>query len=1333
MLTDCGKLLDDNKHSQGCKELLETVKQYKYLGTWITEDGKCISEVKRRMAKAKDDFWQCKEFLRANLNTLLFSRSEKKGKVYVFDKVFKPNASQEKVYNEAAKVIVKDVLSGFNGTIFAYGQTSSGKTHTMEGVLGDPIHQGIIPRIIGDIFNHIYSMDENLEFHIKVSYYEIYMDKIRDLLDEADLRKIETSAYGLAKFKEWVDKRGKICDYANISANEFNNLLCKFYAEVKATKPNQISKINLAVHEDKNRVPFVKGATERFVSSPEEVMDAIEEGKANRHIAVTNMNEHSSRSHSVFLINVKQENLENDKKLSGKLYLVDLAGSEKVSKTGAEGMVLDEAKNINKSLSALGNVIAALADGTKTHVPYRDSKLTRILQESLGGNSRTTIIICGSPASFNEGETKSTLEFGKRAKTIKNVVIVNEELTAEEWKRRYEKEKEKVARLKGQLTKLQNEVQRWRIGMYSLLHHFSETVQQIPSIFVDRFLLSSVWKFKADMLLEIRSLKGEKKLSLNGLERIIHPIDVSEPSQLALLYLVQCRFAAQFFPDGGVANSVPSCLSNDSSEVLYLSSLDSALVVYEFLQLGFDLLKSSSSSTPYSIQGVGSKHSSIPKAILRETLIKETFMKEYCSQIILTKNQTSKCDSVPLDEQLSEKDVMESSTISQTNSVIGLDKAATEKPSFAGPITGEISNEERVRMEEERMRLYAQLDEKDDELNHQSQLVEKLKDQMLEQEELITSTRRDYEIVQQEMTRIQQENESAKDEVKEVLQALEELAVNYDQKSQEVENKNRENESISEELSSKITNLNNTQNELQGIKDSTLHQRKRVTEMLTNLLKDLGEVGVVVGGSAAEIKQPTGGDMNGRIEEEFTVARLYISKMKSEVKGIAQRCGSLETFQADTNKKIDAYEKELSEAKLLISQYEAKMKSLSESMKDVENKKRNLEEAVDSLNEECAKMKAAEEMHIMSSKEKEKEKDMANDMREALEQQIEKHRDAHQSQLSALRDEIAEKQSLMDQLKEYQDYDKLKQVEEDKSMKLQELLLMSDRREQARQDLKGLEETVAKELQTLHNLRKLFVQDLQSRVKKSSLGEESDESIGSLAQKQKISFLENNLDQLTKVHKQLVRDNADLRCELPKLEKRLRATMERVKALESALKDAKEGAMRDRKRYQYEVDRIKEAVRQKNLARRGQHPQIAKPIRAGQHPLPHPAGTGIRGGGVITPQNRGHSPVHSNNFSRSETDAGSRKSPQFPANSNRPLTEADLAAMKARNKKANLGGNSPVVAKIPSTEVSRVAVYCIMIEIFGSVWLSSKTLLTNGFQAPSIISESVIGYFSGMG
>lgn len=259
-----------------------------------------------------------------------------------------------------------------------------------------------------DIFNHIYEVNGNAEFIIKVSYYEIYMEKVRDLLD--------------------------------------------------------ITKTNLSVKEDKNRVPYVKGATERFVTNPEEVFEAIEEGKSNRHIAVTNMNEHSSRSHSVFLINVQQECLESHRKLSGKLYLVDLAGSEKVSKTGAEGHVLDEAKNINKSLSALGNVISALADGNKSHIPYRDSKLTRILQESLGGNAKTTIIICCSPAEFNEAETRTTLDFGKRAKTIHNVVTINEDLTADEWKTKYEREKEKVAKLRGRLEQLEDELRHWRQG-----------------------------------------------------------------------------------------------------------------------------------------------------------------------------------------------------------------------------------------------------------------------------------------------------------------------------------------------------------------------------------------------------------------------------------------------------------------------------------------------------------------------------------------------------------------------------------------------------------------------------------------------------------------------------------------------------------------------------------------------------------------------------------------------------------------------------------------------------------------------------------------------------
>uniref|UniRef100_A0A8D9A8Y4 Kinesin-like protein n=1 Tax=Cacopsylla melanoneura TaxID=428564 RepID=A0A8D9A8Y4_9HEMI len=908
------------------------------------------------------------------------------GKFYLFDKVFKPNASQEKVYDEAAKSIVTDVLAGYNGTIFAYGQTSSGKTHTMEGVLGDSGKQGIIPRIVNDIFNHIYQMDENLEFIIKVSYFEIYMDKIRDLLD--------------------------------------------------------VSKVNLSVHEDKNRVPFVKGATERFVGKPEEVFEVIEEGKSNRHIAVTNMNEHSSRSHSVFLINVKQENLENEKKLSGKLYLVDLAGSEKVSKTGAEGTVLDEAKNINKSLSALGNVISALADGNKTHIPYRDSKLTRILQESLGGNARTTIIICCSPASFNEAETKSTLDFGRRAKTIKNVVTVNEELTAEEWKRRYEKEKEKSSRYKGKLEKLQLELDRWRGG---------ETVKEDEQV------------------------------------NLADPVDMA--ASIAPT------------PESGPASILPA----------------------------------------------------IPGGIM----------------------------------------------------------------------LGSMSNDERQKLEEERERLYQQLDEKDEEINQQSQEQIMLKEQIMEQEELITSARRDHEQLQQEMTRLTQESESAKEEVKEVLQALEELAVNYDQKSQELDAKNKEFETLTEELTQKQATLNTTSTELQQIKDLSNHQKKRINEMLSNLLKDLCEIGLVIG-SEGDMKVTSDG--TGKLEEEFTVARLYISKMKSEVKNLVARCSSMESSQAEEHKKASEYEKELAETRLALSHHEARMKSLQESMKEAENKKRSLEECVDALREECAKLKAAEQVTAVSSKEKAEEKEKANEVKVALEQQMDQLRDVHQKQVAELRDEIADKQAMITELKDMNqkyllsheaiknDYEKLKKEEQEKSEKLQELILTNERREQARKDLKGLEDTVTKELQTLHNLRKLFVQDLQARIKKSVTSEETEDDGGSLAQRQKISFLENNLDQLTKVHKQLVRDNADLRCELPKLEKRLRATMERVKALETALKEAKEGAMKDRKRYQYEVDRIKEAVRQKNLARRGPVPQIAKPIRAGpQTPV-------IRPGGVTSPR-----------------------------------------------------------------------------------------------------------------
>ncbi|XP_020315106.1 kinesin heavy chain isoform X3 [Oncorhynchus tshawytscha] len=891
------------------------------------------------------------------------------GRSYVFDRVFPTNTTQEQVYNACAKQIVKDVLGGYNGTIFAYGQTASGKTHTMEGKLHDPNQMGIIPRIAEDIFNHIFGMDENLEFHIKVSYFEVYMDKIRDLLD--------------------------------------------------------VTKTNLAVHEDKNKIPYVKGCTERFVSSPDEVMDVIDEGKNNRHVAVTNMNEHSSRSHSIFLINIKQEHTETEQKLCGKLYLVDLAGSEKVSKTGAAGAVLDEAKNINKSLSALGNVISALAEGTKTHVPYRDSKMTRILQDSLGGNCRTTMFICCSPSSYNDAETKSTLMFGQRAKTIRNTASVNLELTADQWKRKYEKEKEKNKTMKETTQRLEAELNRWRNG---------ENVPETERTTADVVRLESV---------------------------------------------------------------------EERSPVLILDNDTSSIVV-------------------------------------------------------------------------------------------------------------RISEEERQKYEEEIRKLYKQLDDKDDEINLQCQLVEKLKEQMLDQDELLASSRGDGDKVQAELGRLQVESSCAKTEVKEVLQALEELAINYDQKSQEVEEKGLQNQLLADQLAQKMASLMELEAELSHMQEVSGQQRKRIADVLNGLMRDLSEFSTIVGNG--EIKLPV--EISGAIEEEFTVARLYISKIKSEVKSMVKRCRQLENLQLECHRKMEETGRELSSCQLLISQHEAKIRSLTEYMQSVELKKRMLEESHDSLSEELAKLQD-QDNSLLEEKDGEKGETEEGNVKVPRQQGEESHRGLHHMQMARLRDEINEKQRIIDDLTDHNqklqielaqvlaDFDRLKSVDSSKSERLEELSFLHERHEQTKQDLKGLEETVARELQTLHNLRKLFVQDLTSRVKKST-EMEPDDSGGSCTQKQKISFLENNLDQLTKVHKQLVRDNADLRCELPKLEKRLRSTAERVKALETALRDAKEGAMIDRRRYQQEVDRIKDAMRTKNTLRRPHAAQIAKPVRPKQLPVCSP-------------------------------------------------------------------------------------------------------------------------------
>lgn len=209
-------------------------------------------------------------------------------------------------------------------------------------------------------------------------------------------------------------------------------------------------------------------------------------------------------------------------------------------------------------------------------------------------------------------------------------------------------------------------------------------------------------------------------------------------------------------------------------------------------------------------------------------------------------------------------------------------------------------------------------------------------------------------------------------------------------------------------------NLNSTASELQQLKDMSSHQKKRITEMLANLLVDISEMGVAIGGENTDMKLSADASNSGKLEEEFTVARLYISKMKSEVKNLSQRCQGLETSQLDSNRKVSEYEKELGECRLLISQHEARMKSLQESMREAENKKRTLEENVDALREECAKLKAAEQVSAVSIEEKKE----AAQLRQALEEQMDQLRDAHQKQVAALRDEITEKQHLINELKE---------------------------------------------------------------------------------------------------------------------------------------------------------------------------------------------------------------------------------------------------------------------------------------------------------------------------
>eukprot|EP01033_Poteriospumella_lacustris_P010142 gene10142-7232_t len=316
------------------------------------------------------------------------SDSRQEEKTFTFDYVYGVDSIQQTVYHELGRPVVTQALDGFNGTIFAYGQTGSGKTHSM---MGNDENPGIIPQLNDDLWvlvaEKFQQIDQNAkndrsktQYLITVSFLEVYNEEVKDLLNPSDKK--------------------------------------------------------LNIRESPTQGIFVEGLAELVVRDASEVLRLIYQGNAVRHVGATQMNDQSSRSHSVFTLKIEQkiftaisESKQREQMIRAKVNLVDLAGSERADKTGATGQTLKEGAKINQSLLTLSTVINKLSEGAKKGqvIPYRDSKLTRLLQESLGGNAKTVMIAAVSPADYNYLETVSTLKYANRAKSIENAVSRNED------------------------------------------------------------------------------------------------------------------------------------------------------------------------------------------------------------------------------------------------------------------------------------------------------------------------------------------------------------------------------------------------------------------------------------------------------------------------------------------------------------------------------------------------------------------------------------------------------------------------------------------------------------------------------------------------------------------------------------------------------------------------------------------------------------------------------------------------------------------------------------------------------------------------------------------
>ncbi|XP_058798615.1 centromere-associated protein E-like [Phymastichus coffea] len=362
-------------------------------------------------------------------NVLVPTDPEKKRgeKGFQFDHIFDPDKTNNDVFETVVKPIVDAAVKGFNGTVFAYGQTSSGKTYTMLGTETEP---GVIPMAVEHMFDSI-AETCGREFLLRVSYLEIYNEKVNDLLDT--------------------------------------------------------NTVDLKLREDNNGLVQVLKCKEEIASSPDAIMAVMKKGDKNRRIGETDMNERSSRSHTIFRITIESRDMSSDSDGAiqvSQLNLVDLAGSERISQTNATGERFKEGTHINMSLSTLGLVIKQLSESAEytKYVNFRDSKLTRLLQASLGGNAMTTIICAVTPAAFEE--TQCTLWFASRAKSVKNKPQLNEVMSDAALLKRYKK----------QLAKLTEELDKIKTG------NFVAEVQEMESKLQEKDRLNQLLEERIELL-----------------------------------------------------------------------------------------------------------------------------------------------------------------------------------------------------------------------------------------------------------------------------------------------------------------------------------------------------------------------------------------------------------------------------------------------------------------------------------------------------------------------------------------------------------------------------------------------------------------------------------------------------------------------------------------------------------------------------------------------------------------------------------------------------------------------------------------------------------------